>query len=53
MILDKLLGNQSVIISLDVDNFLFERLQQIQEAGFDLVEINSTDQNLLAQTIAH
>lgn len=53
MILDKLLGNQSVIISLDVDNFLFERIEQIREAGFDLVEINSTDQQLLEQAIKH
>lgn len=52
MILDKLLGNQSVIISLDVDNLLFERLQQIADAGFSLVEINSTDTKLLAQTIS-
>ncbi|KTD11094.1 keto-hydroxyglutarate aldolase [Legionella gratiana] len=53
MILDKLLGNQSVIISLDVDNFLFERLEQIRETGFSLVEINSTDQKLLEQAIKH
>ncbi|STY29700.1 keto-hydroxyglutarate aldolase [Legionella wadsworthii] len=53
MILDKLLGNQSVIISLDVDNFLFERLEQIKAAGFDLVEIISTDQELLSQAILH
>ena len=52
MILDKLLGNQSVIISLDVDNFLFERLEQITDAGFVMVEINSTDQKLLSQIIA-
>lgn len=53
MILDKLLGKQSVIISVDVDNFLFERLEQIQISGFDLVEINSTDQKLLTQAINH
>lgn len=51
MILDKLLGNQSIIISLDVDNFLFDRLDQIKEAGFSLVEVNSTDQQLLTQAI--
>ena len=51
MIIDKLLSNQSIIVSLDVDNFLFERLQQIIEAGFTLVEINSTDTNLLSQII--
>ncbi|MGL5743253.1 MAG: bifunctional 4-hydroxy-2-oxoglutarate aldolase/2-dehydro-3-deoxy-phosphogluconate aldolase [Legionella sp.] len=53
MILDKLLGKQTVIISLDVDNFLFERLEQIKKAGFSLIEINSTDHTLLAQAIAH
>lgn len=52
MMIDKLLSNQSVIVSLDVDNFLFERLQQIADAGLTLVEINSTDQSLLSQVIA-
>lgn len=51
MIIDKLLGNQSVIVSLDVDSFLFQRLEQITEAGFNLIEINSTDQKLLSQII--
>lgn len=51
MIIDKLLSNQSIIVSLDVDNLLFERLQQIIEAGFSLVEINSTEEQLLAQVI--
>ncbi len=51
MIIDKLLGNQSVIISLDVDKFLFETLEQVTNAGFNLVEINSTDQHLLSQVI--
>lgn len=53
MILDTLLGNQSIIISLDVDSLLFERLAQIADAGFSLVEINSTDTTLLKQAIAH
>jgi 2-dehydro-3-deoxyphosphogluconate aldolase/(4S)-4-hydroxy-2-oxoglutarate aldolase len=52
MSIDKLLGNQSVIVSLDVDNFLFQRLEQITEAGFNLIEINSTDPKLLAQILA-
>lgn len=51
MIIDKLLNNQSIIVSLDVDNLLFERLQQIIEAGFFQVEINSTEEKLLAQVI--
>lgn len=53
MILDKLLSNQAVIISLDVDDFLFERLDQIAEAGFTLVEINSTNEKILRQAIKH
>lgn len=52
MIIDKLFSNQSIIVSLDVDNFLFERVQQIVEAGFTAVEINSTDTTLLTQIIA-
>lgn len=51
MLLDQLLGNQSVIISLDVDNLLFEKLAQITRAGFNLVEINSTDSKTLEQSI--
>lgn len=51
MIIDKLLSNQSIIVSLDVDNLLFDRLQQIIEAGFSLVEINSTEEQLLSQII--
>ncbi len=48
MIVEKMLGNQSVIISLDIDNFLFDRLDQIANSDLDLVEINSADTNLLA-----
>lgn len=49
MLIDKFLDNQSIIISLDVDNFLFQRLEQIIEAGFTLIEINSTEKKLLSQ----
>ena len=52
MVIDKFLGNQSIIISLDVDNFLFQRLEQIIEAGFTLVEINTTEPKLLDQIIS-
>jgi 2-dehydro-3-deoxyphosphogluconate aldolase/(4S)-4-hydroxy-2-oxoglutarate aldolase len=51
MIIDKFLGNQSVIVSLDVDNLLFQRLEQITDAGFNLIEINSTDPKLLSQVM--
>ncbi len=53
MSIDKILNNQSVIISLDVDNFLFERLEQINTAGFGMVEINSTDEPLLRKIIEY
>jgi 2-dehydro-3-deoxyphosphogluconate aldolase / (4S)-4-hydroxy-2-oxoglutarate aldolase len=51
MTLDTLLGNQSVIISLDVDTFLFERLEQIANFGVSLVEINTTDTKLLKKAV--
>lgn len=51
MITDNLLSSQSVIVSLDVDNYLFDRLQQIKDAGFTTIEINSTEPTLLSQII--
>ncbi len=51
MSIDKFLGNQSIIVTLDVDNFLFQRLEQVIEAGFSLIEINTTEQKLLSQII--
>ncbi|OGV49945.1 MAG: multidrug DMT transporter permease [Legionellales bacterium RIFCSPHIGHO2_12_FULL_42_9] len=41
------LSNESIIITIDVDSFLFERLRQITQAGFQTIEINSTDPTLL------
>ncbi len=51
MTIDRFLGNQSVIITLDVDDSLLDRLKQIAHAGFSMVEINSTDTDILAQAI--
>lgn len=45
------LANESIIITIDVDTFLFERLNQITQAGFQTVEINSTDPTLLQKII--
>lgn len=44
---DKLFDTQSIIVSLDVDALLFNRLKQIAQAGFSVAEINTTDQGLL------
>ena len=46
------LSNESIIITIDVDAFLLERLRQITEAGFQTVEINSTDVTLLQKIIS-
>lgn len=51
MVSDKLYGSQSVIVTLDVDALLFERLRQIEQAGFTVVEINSHDKSLLKKIL--
>lgn len=51
MLTEKLFGNQSIIVTLDVDALLFERLKQILEAGFSVVEINTYDQGLLKKIL--
>jgi len=49
MAIEKDFDCQSVIISLDVDNSLFDRIKQISDAGFSLIEINSSDPILLRE----
>ncbi|WP_058523941.1 multidrug DMT transporter permease [Legionella birminghamensis] len=51
MMTEKLFGNQSIIISLDVDAYLFDRLRQIAKAGFSVVEINTCDEGLLKKIL--
>lgn len=41
-------SNQSVIITLDVDSHLYDKLQKISKSGFSVVEINSTDTSILS-----
>lgn len=47
MINNQLFDHQSIIISLDVDNTLVERLKIISLSGFKFIEINSQDASLL------
>ena len=47
MVCDKLFENQSIIVTLDVDAFLFERLKRVVKAGFTMIEVNTSDQHLL------
>ncbi|CDZ78670.1 KHG/KDPG aldolase [Legionella massiliensis] len=51
MMSDKLFGNQSIIVTLDVDALLFDRLKQIAHAGFSVVEINCCEQGLLKKIL--
>lgn len=51
MLTDKLFPFQSIIITLDVDTSLLERLTYIREAGFKVAEINTSDPHLLASLI--
>ncbi len=51
MMIDKITDNQSIIITLDVDGHLFEKLQKITQAGLSVVEINSTDPVLLTTAL--
>ncbi|MFA5959433.1 MAG: multidrug DMT transporter permease [Tatlockia sp.] len=51
MMNDKLFVNQSIIVTLDVDALLFERLKQIAQAGFSVVEINCSEKGLLTKIL--
>ena len=51
MLMDKLIDAQSIIITLDVDTLLFEKLQHISDTGFSVVEINCCDQSLLRKIL--
>lgn len=42
-------GSQSIIITLDVDAYLFKKLEQVLKAGFSVVEINTSDEKLLGK----
>ena len=49
MTMDAIIGNQPIMITLDLDQFLFKTLHRIQDAGFSVVEINADDPLLLKQ----
>ncbi len=51
--MEKTTDNQSIIITLDIDDLLFQKLQQIADLGFSAVEINCIDQSLLTSTLYH
>jgi len=43
--------NQSVIITLDTDALLFKKIEEIHQAGFAVIEINSTEPSLLQKVV--
>lgn len=49
MLMDKLIGTQSIIVTLDVDARLFKKLQHIAQAGFSIVEINCVEPEILTK----
>ncbi len=51
MKMDKLIDNQSIIITLDIDSHLYEKLRTISKSGYSVVEINSTDPAILSGVI--
>lgn len=44
--------NQSIILTLDADAFLFERIQQAIDEGFSIIEVNTCDESLLKKLLA-
>ena len=51
MINENFLSNESIIVTIDIDNNLIERLRSILQAGFHTVEINTADTELLQRAI--
>lgn len=51
MIANKLFNNQSIIVALDVDALLINRLEQIIQAGFSVIEINCQETTLLKKIV--
>ena len=49
--LDRLFENHSIIVTLDVDSLICDRLRQVVQAGLKIVEINSSDRTLLEKLI--
>jgi 2-dehydro-3-deoxyphosphogluconate aldolase/(4S)-4-hydroxy-2-oxoglutarate aldolase len=52
-IMEKITSNQPIIITLDVDALLFDKLHKIAELGLATVEINCIDQSLLGSALHH
>lgn len=47
----KLFGKQSIVITLDVNKFLYDRLEKIAQTEFSVVEINCVDGTILTKAL--
>ena len=50
--MDQIMGTQAMIIALDVDETLFDRLEHVLQCGFSVVEINGVNSTTLVQILA-
>ena len=51
--MEKTTETQSIIITIDVDDFLFDKIQKVTDVGFTAVEINGINQSLLSSALYH
>lgn len=51
MMNDKPFDNQLIIVTLDVDAFLFDKLKQMAHAGLSVVEINTSEPEILKKAL--
>ncbi len=49
--MEHLIESDSLIITLDVDNALFDKLNQIKKAGLSIVELNQIEPNILSDAL--
>ena len=49
--MEHLIESDSIIITLDVNNSLFEQLKQIKQAGLSVVELNQIEPDILADAL--
>ena len=52
MMINKIIKNQTIIITLDVDAHLFTKLQKISNLGFSVIEINCVDPIILKKSLS-
>ncbi len=49
--MEQLIESNSLIVTLDVDNALFDKLNQVKGAGLSIVELNNVEPDILADAL--